>query len=134
MIDTTTFFLLRLWGPILVIVGLSILLHGSAYAKLLKELSGGFSLAYYLVAVIPLTIRMAMVLVHNRWDTAPEVLVSLLGWGALLKGAIRLLLPDVSKSIIAAFTTKNVAPWALIVVAWGAAMTWLGYAWVGFPG
>ena len=126
--DATTLFLLRLSGPVLLIVGVAILMNGALYQKMIKELTGEFSVAYYLAGIIPLTIGVAMILVHNLWGSIPEVLVSLLGWGSLLKGCIRLLFPDMARKWLKSITKKMyLPPWAILVILWGGAMAWYGF-------
>ena len=41
-----------------------------------------------------------MVTAHNAWSTFPEILVSLYGWIALVKGAMLLTFPDMHRQFI----------------------------------
>ena len=94
---------------------------------MLKELRE-FSLSYYYAAVLALCTGLAIVLTHNRWDTLPEILVSLIGWGGLLKGMIRFLAPDMTRTMIDRVVTKDVLmTGGVVLVLWGGYMSWAGY-------
>lgn len=123
----TTFILVRIFAPIFLVIGISMLLNPQQYHRVFKELQE-FSLAYYLAAVVGLSIGVIMVLSHNLWNTLAESLVSLIGWGALLKGLIRLLLPQWSFTMIQRFATPTMLNWSAgLVIVWGGYMGWVGY-------
>jgi hypothetical protein len=91
----TSIFLARLLGPALLVVGLGILLNQNYYRGMTKEFVASRPL-FYLAAVIGVIAGLAIVLVHNVWVLNWRVLITLLGWINLLRGALSILLPEQS--------------------------------------
>jgi len=93
-------------GPVWVIVGLSYLL----YAKKWQEVAKGWTKDHY--TLIPLMIMVTVlglivVRMHNVWEWSVWLLVTLAGWGMLLKGALFILLPgSVFKSVMKMFNKE----------------------------
>ena len=91
--------LARFWGIILVVLCVSMLVNAKFYVRLVK----GFQnesvrfLYFYLVLVIG---AVNVSFFFNEWAWNLRGLITLLGWGALLKGSFGILLPDFSNKII----------------------------------
>jgi hypothetical protein len=91
--------LARFWGIILVVLSGSMLINAKFYVRLVK----GFHdesvrfLYFYLVLVIG---AVNVSFFFNQWAWNLRGIITLLGWGALLKGAFGILLPDFSNKII----------------------------------
>jgi hypothetical protein len=87
-----TVFLSRLLGLYTLIVTLWLLADPHAATTMIEALVGHPGL-HVLLALITLGLGLAMVLGHNRWSGGPlPVLVTLLGWGILLRGLLLLFL------------------------------------------
>lgn len=124
----TTLYLSQLFGPILFITGLSVLINQDEYKKMMVKEFKEFTLSYHIAAIAALSVGIAVVLSHNLWNTLPEILVSLIGWGALLKGIIRLLSPETSMQLIPKVAKcEYFTPMILVIIAWGGYMSWIGY-------
>ncbi len=91
----TSIFLARLLGPALLIVGIGVLLNQNYYRGMTREFVASRPL-FYLAAVIGVIAGLAIVLVHNVWVLNWRVLITLLGWINLLRGAFSILLPEQS--------------------------------------
>jgi hypothetical protein len=84
-----TIFLSRLIGLYCILVVPSMVLHRQATVDLLHNSS-----IMWVLSMITLTAGLAMVLTHNIWtDGVLAVVVTLCGWGALIKGLLFLFLP-----------------------------------------
>ncbi len=120
-------FLLQLLGPAFILAALGFFLNGAAYQKLMKKLddsSEGFLFLAYAVFAVGLSI----VLKHNLWETPGEIIVSLFGWVALVKGGLLVLSPKAMIDFSKKFATGsmwNVMPVLYLVL--GAYVTWLAY-------
>lgn len=95
-----TIFLFKSIGLYFLIIGLSILLNKKTYKKLVKELSKDPGLLNFVFGFITLIIGILMVVAHNQWDNFPQILVSLYGWIALIKGATLLIFPNIYKKLV----------------------------------
>ncbi len=125
--EPVTLFLLRFFGPIFLLIGCSLLLYGPRYETMIRELRE-FTLSYYFAALLAICTGLAVVLTHNRWNTLPETLVTLIGWGGVIKGTARFLVPDLTRATIARFIKPSILTiGGIIVVAWGGYMTWAGF-------
>ena len=120
-------FLLQILGPVFILAALGVFLNGAAFQKMLTTLDDS-SLAFHLSAYAALTIGMVIVLKHNIWESPAEIIISLFGWIALVKGALLILSPgtliDFSKKYASGFW------WSLTPVVYlvlGAYMTWIAY-------
>ena len=81
----TTTFLAQLWGPVILAVGIGVFTSRSYYTRVYRELDKE-TLAVLLFAMVAITAGIAQIMHHNVWRTFPEIVISLLGWGLLLKG------------------------------------------------
>ncbi len=90
--DTSIFFA-RFLGLYLVIIGLAFLLQRGRLEAVVRELflsptwmlfSGALSVMFGLVIIV----------LHNHWVPSWIVIITIIGWIALIKGLLRLFLPD----------------------------------------
>lgn len=78
--------LLATWmGLYMVAAGAGLLVDRNLYANVIGELRDGASLGY-LAAIVVFVIGAAVVSLHNEWNGPWAVVVSLIGWGALIEG------------------------------------------------
>jgi uncharacterized membrane protein len=125
----TSIFLARLLGPVLFVLGLGFTIHRKVYTDMAKEFVANSSLVY-LAGVIALTGGLAIILTHNVWTADWRVIVTLLGWAALVSGLVRLLLPELVKRL-SRNVLKNERPVLYSGVVWiivGAMLGYAGYA------
>ena len=120
--------LARFWGIILVVFCVSMLLNAKFYVRLVK----GFQdesvrfLYFYLVLVIG---AVNVSFFWNQWAWNLRGIITLLGWGALLKGSFVILLPDLSNRIIQKVTMSPVMIYAsgVIMLIVGAYLLFIGF-------
>ena len=89
----TSIFLARLLGPLFLIVGASVLFNPGAFRALAAEVIRSVTLVY-LFGLMDFAAGLAIVLTHNVWVLHWPVLVTLVGWLLLIRGAVRVLLPE----------------------------------------
>jgi len=96
-----TIFLSRLLGLYTLIVTLWLLADQHAATTIMEALVGNPGL-HVLMALITLGLGLAMVLGHQRWSGGVlPVLVTLIGWGMLLRGLLLLFLaPDQVRGLV----------------------------------
>ena len=93
-----TLFVLQIAGPGFVLMGLAMLLNSKRMKKLYVDIFDNDGLCF-LFGMVLFVLGMAMVLKHNVWGNFNEVVVSIIGWGSIVKGVMFLLFPQVGKSI-----------------------------------
>ena len=86
-------FLARLMGPLFLAVGIGIFVNGAVYRMLADEFLRSRALIY-LSGLLTMTAGLAIVLTHNVWRADWPVLITILGWLAVIGGAARIIAPQ----------------------------------------
>jgi hypothetical protein len=91
-------FLAKLLGPILLVAGIAMLVNRKDLDALAQELLRSRVLLF-LLGLIDLAIGLAIVLTHNVWVADWRLIITLLGWLLMVRGAVRVLVPDQAKAL-----------------------------------
>jgi len=123
----TSIFLARLIGPVMALVGVSVLANEAAFRKLAQEFLRSPALIF-LSGMILMPAGLAVVLSHNVWVANWTVIITLLGWIAVISNAMRVFAPDratkLGKKVLSYNFTMAAAAFWLIV---GAALCYFGF-------
>ena len=90
---TTSVFLARLIGPVMLVIGLAAFANQRAFRDMAEEFLASRALLF-LSGLLIMPAGLAIVLAHNVWTADWRVLITLFGWLNLIRGALRLLAPD----------------------------------------
>ena len=90
---TTSVFLARLIGPVMLVIGLAAFANQRAFRDMAEEFLASRALLF-LSGLLVMPMGLAIVLTHNVWTADWRVLVTLFGWLNVIGGAVRLLAPD----------------------------------------
>jgi len=124
----TSIFLARLIGPVMALVGISLLMNETAFRKMAMEFLRSPALIFF-SGMILMPAGLAVVLNHNVWVLNWPLIITLLGWIAVISGAMRVFAPDralkIGKKAIASkeITTVAAAFWLVI----GAVLCYFGF-------
>jgi len=106
-----TVFLARLFGLYCLVMSATMLLHRDAYPATVNAMMADAPLVLT-IGVFTLFAGLALVLLHNIWSGgALPVIITLLGWLTLIKGAMLLLIPPARLSALYA----AVSPSAILI-------------------
>jgi len=123
----TTMFLMQMWGPALLAVGVGFFTSRNYYVKIYRDLERQ-SFAVFLFALIAIAAGVAHIQAHNVWETFGEGVISFLGWGLLFKGVIFAVAPRFVDKTAAGEADSKLIPLAgALMVLLGAYLTWIGY-------
>jgi hypothetical protein len=100
----TSLFLAKLIGPFALLLGAALLINRDRFHALAGEFLASPALIF-LSGIITFPAGLAVVLVHNRWVAAWPLLITLLGWLALVAGVVRIVHPQPA----AAFSRRMMA-------------------------
>jgi hypothetical protein len=89
---STSVFLARLIGPVMLVVGLAVFTNSRGFREMAEEFMASRALMY-LSGLIMMPVGLAIVLTHNLWTADWRVLITLLGWLTAIGGALRLFGP-----------------------------------------
>jgi len=124
----TSIFLAKLIGPFFLLVGLGMLINRAAVRHVVDEISRNRALVFF-GGVLTFPAGLAIVLTHNVWVASWPLLITVLGWLAMITGAMRLLAPqDAIKFGRRFYEQPNAAVSAAAIwIAIGAVLTFFGY-------
>jgi hypothetical protein len=122
-----TLFLAELWGPILLAIGLGFFFSRKYYVKVYRDLEKeAFAVLFF--GMFAIAAGITHVMVHNLWGTLAESVISILGWGLLLKGVICVVFPGFAdKASDWALNSKIVPAAGVLILILGIYLTWAGY-------
>ncbi|HWB46791.1 MAG TPA: hypothetical protein VG900_15240 [Hyphomicrobiaceae bacterium] len=124
----TSYFLARLLGPLLLVLGASMAFNAKVYTDMANEFIASRALVY-LAGAAALTAGLSIVLSHNVWTADWRLIITLLGWIATLAGISRLLFPDMVRSVGRGMFTSE-KPVFITGIVWavlGAILCFAGY-------
>lgn len=87
-----SFFLARVLGSYLVVMALAIMVNKERYRMAYKELKRD-TMEIHLKGLVSFVLGLLVVSIHNIWISWP-ILITLIGWGMLIKGAVTLIAPN----------------------------------------
>jgi hypothetical protein len=124
----TSIFLAKLIGPVMLIAGIAILVNRKELDVIAQELLRSH-LLFMLLGLIDFSVGLAIVLTHNVWVADWRVVITLLGWLLIARGAVRLLIPDQVKPLGARLLKNpNVVTGSLATTAGiGLVVSYFGY-------
>ena len=86
-------FLARLLGPLFLAVAVGIVINPNAFLTMAGEVVRSVTLVY-LFGLLDFAAGLAIVLIHNVWVANWRVLITLIGWLMVVRGAVRILAPE----------------------------------------
>ena len=99
-------FLSAVIGPMLLVLGLSVLFYSKVWYKIASEWEKNH---YGILGmmIFNLIFGLTIINMHNVWEWSPYVVITLVGWGAFLKAVIYFLIPgDHFKAMIKMINCK----------------------------
>ncbi len=129
MIETlsTTQILAVFIGLYMVAAGIGFLTGRGSYASLIDELRDNTALGYVTGAFV-FALGAAMVAVHNLWTGPLAIVVSLIGWGALIEGVLLLAIRRTFLGLVKVvpFTPATMVPFGIAAIVLGAVLAIAG--------
>ncbi len=94
----TSIFLARLIGPMMLAVGAGLLIDQRAFKEMAAEFLASRTLLF-LSGFLTLLGGLAIVNTHNVWELGWPVIITIIGWLAVIGGTVRIVWPSVAKSV-----------------------------------
>jgi hypothetical protein len=122
-------FIARLVGPVFVVSGAAMLLNGDAFRAMIEEFMHSPALIY-LAGFLALLGGLAIVNVHNSWAWGWPLIVTAIGWLAIIGGVVRMVAPQFVQAIAAAVYTQTglVIAVAVLILALGGFLSFKAYS------
>jgi uncharacterized protein YjeT (DUF2065 family) len=123
----TSLLVAQIFGPIYVVIALGMMLNKGYYNNMIRDFMKNDALLY-LGGIIALAIGLLIVQAHNYWVKDWTVLVTIIGWMAVLKGIWLLVFPDMAKKQTKAWMKGNMIQTASIFAfVLGVVFVYFGY-------
>ncbi len=116
-------------GPIMMAVATALLINRQTIAAVLKDASNGPGVVFF-AGILTLLAGLAIVRTHNVWAAEWTVLITVIGWLAVIAGVLRIIWPDRVAGLSSRFMSSEnaITAWALVALLLGAFLTAKGYA------
>lgn len=121
-----TNYLAEIWGISLVIIPLALLINSKYLRRLFAEVENDATMLFW--GIVTLIIGISMILAYNVWEQKWQVIITIIGWLALLKGLAILFLPEYIKKWAKKIENAPFLPIALVIAVFiGLVITYLGF-------
>jgi hypothetical protein len=107
----TSVFLAKLIGPVMLAAAVGLLVNQSGQRAMAREFLASTPLIYF-TGALAMIAGVAILLYHNVWALDWRVIITLFGWAAAIGGAVRMVMPDFTRTVGEAFMDK---PWMTLV-------------------
>ena len=124
----TTRFCARVLGPLMLIIGATVIARGDDLALIIPAIAGDGPLSFT-TGVFTLIVGMVLFVAHHHWSSPVAIVISLLGALTILRGVVLMFSPSFLAALAAAATGGG----AVGVMIFGAIALLIG-AWLTFAG
>ena len=124
----TSIYLAKLIGPLVAVAGVGFLLNRSAFMRFADDFIG--NTGFIMMSGFPaLLAGLAIVNAHNVWVADWPVIITLLGWTAVIGGIMRITMPGAVRAIGSAIlgATSFIVIEAVILIGLGGWLSYAGY-------
>ena len=121
-------FLAKLIGLTYVLFALGALARPRVIPRILRDFNSN-SFTTLIAGMMALVIGLAMVISHNVWEGSWRVLITLMGWAALLKGVAYIFIPSSIMGTAESLLNTPVKARVVLIIAllFGAYLTYKGF-------
>jgi uncharacterized protein YjeT (DUF2065 family) len=99
--------LAQIIGAIFLVGGLQALFHWKSMSDAIEKAVQEYALMW-IIGLISLTLGSTIVALQNLWVSDWRIVVTIIGWAGILKGALIMLFPDLAKSMYHACSTRTI--------------------------
>lgn len=103
----TSISLAQIVGPTFAILGLGVLFNSKQITKMANEYVKNEGLLF-LTGLISLVLGLLMVQIHNYWESNWTVIITIISWVVLVKGALLLVAPKAGVNMGKKFMTETI--------------------------
>jgi len=125
--DTSTY-LAKLFGPVLVILGLSLLVRSADLLSVFQDMLSNPTLIFVL-CLFGLLGGIALILAHNVWAKDWRIIITILGWASAIESAVWLIVPHTAlqRLVMPLLAPTFVFVYGIFVLLLGGVLSTFGY-------
>lgn len=124
----TSVFIARIFGLCYLVVGAGLLLNRKAFQRVMEDFCKNAALVLY-GGLFALVVGVVIILKHNIWAANWTVMITIIGWAALIKGIWIIVFPDTVSKFMQ-FYQKNqnlLMAHSVVALIFGAVLTFFGF-------
>lgn len=118
----------QIFSVVYVVVGIGMIVNPAFYRKMFSDFieNGG---VLYMGGIMALVVGVLLVIFHNTWTKDWSVIITIIGWMALIKGVVILILPKAMISLARSILQSNafMKIEAVIAIVVGVLFAYLGF-------
>ncbi len=124
----TSVFIARIFGLCYLIIGAGLLFNRETLQRVTDDFCKNATLVFY-GGVLALVIGIVIILTHNVWGTHWTVMITIIGWGGLIKGIWMIVFPKTVPGFLEAYrkNPKLSTVHSIGALVFGAALTFFGF-------
>ena len=124
----TSLFIAKILGLCFLIVAVGIMCNRTFYQRVMEDYCKNTFLILF-GGMLALIIGLIIVLTHNVWVARWPVIITIYGWGGVIKGVWLIVFPNTVYGFMQAFIRNKilVSVHSVLVIALGTFLTYFGY-------
>lgn len=124
----TSIFIARILGPCFLVVAIGIMFNQKFYQQVMEDYSKNSALVFF-GGVLALVIGIVVVLNHNVWQANWPVVITIYGWGGIIKGIWLIVFPNSVPTFTRAYNKRPIllTVHSVLILLIGLALTYLSY-------
>ena len=124
----TSLLIARILGPCFLVVATGIMFNLQFYQRVMEDYCRNAAMIFF-GGMFALVIGIVVLLFHNAWAANWTVIITIYGWGGVIKGAWLIIFPNSVAGFTQAYVKNKIllVVHAVIVVIFGVVLTVLGY-------
>lgn len=124
----SSLFIVRILGPYFLIVALGMLLNRGFFQKMMEDFCKNNALLF-LSGLFALIFGIVIVMLHNLWVSDWRVIITIFGWGGLIKGIWLIVFPNTVPKFMQVYSRNKslLVVHSLVALVLGVCLTFLGY-------
>jgi len=121
-------YLAKLIGPVLAILGLSVLVRYPSFVGVFQDIVYSPTLIFVL-CVMGLLGGVALILAHNIWEKDWRLIITILGWASIVESAVWLIVPHtvLQRIVMPLITPTFLLVYGISVMLLGGILSYFGY-------
>jgi len=121
-------FIAQILGPVCLIIATWLILKWEAYLRIMEDYFKNTALVFF-GGMLPLIIGLVVVLCHNVWVANWRIIITIYGWGGIIKGIWILFFPNSVSRFIQVYQKSKalVVIQTVVIIAIGVVLTIGGY-------
>ena len=121
-------FIAKILGPLFMIVAIGMLVNRDFFQQVMEDYFKNAALVFF-TGMAPLAFGIVIVVLHNVWAFNWTVLITIFGWGGIIKGIWLMIFPKMIPGFVQAYTRNKTLLIAhgILALLLGGFLTYMGY-------